>query len=181
MAHEVTGEGLTPKVTPIRFGEGSNDWERWDLPTLRALHRALDESPDRPHHVRLSVLASELGIPEEDRWQLDRAVERLVTAGYIASPALQGGGRRRQYEFVTEIGPEALRILSVWPNAETSIQLLVGVMVAAAAEVEPYSPEEAGRMREVGRFLERQLQTGISGLTSGLGAAIGKALTGGAL
>ncbi|HEY8739626.1 MAG TPA: hypothetical protein VIN56_03415 [Candidatus Dormibacteraeota bacterium] len=52
-------------------------------------------------------------------------------------------------------------------------------MIAAADEVEPYEREEASKMREVARFFDRQLTTGISGLSTGLGTAIGKALTGG--
>ncbi len=89
-------------------------------------------------------------------------------------------GTHRSYPAIVRgLTPAGLRETRRWPTPDSVVRVMVGVMIAAADEVEPYEREEASKMREVARFFDRQLTTGISGLSTGLGTAIGKALTGG--
>src|SRR5258708_32691414 len=83
MADEVPRSGLSARVPPNGWGVGSDDWERYDLPTLTAAQAALDVP--QPEPPRVSLLGRSMGVSDGERWKVGRATQRLTEKGLIDS------------------------------------------------------------------------------------------------
>ncbi len=171
MADEVPRSGLSAKVPPNGWGVGSDDWERYDLPTLTAAQAALDVP--QPEPLRVSLLARSMGVSDEESWKVGRATQRLTEKGLIDSSGIGFADGVDHYpSMIKRVRVSALEALQIWPTRESTARILVAILMSSAEELDATEPAEATARRGAAAVLERLLTAGITGFTSGLGGGL---------
>jgi len=130
-----------------------DSWGPHELPVLIAI-ADWDEGTTSTEPLRLETLTDRLGRPPEGIGRVAKAVGRLVEAGYVNAQKLDYFGAAHPDFMVRGITPLGLEAVGAWPReSDDLVEVLLRALEAQADALQESQPEEASRMRQVGKFL----------------------------
>jgi hypothetical protein len=130
-----------------------DSWGPHELPVLIAI-ADWDEETTTVDFLRLETLTERLGRPPDGIARVAKAVARLVEAGYVSAQTLTYMGAIYPDFMIRGLTPLGLQATGAWPReSDDLVEVLLRTLEAQADALEASQPEEASRIRQVGKFL----------------------------
>ena len=130
-----------------------DSWGPHELPVLIAIAK-WDEETTATNALDLHSLTERLGRPPEATARVAKAVGRLTDAGYVTAQSFTSFGDPYPDFMIRGLTPLGLQAVGAWPReSDDLVEVLLRAIDAQADALQESQPEEASRMRQVGKFM----------------------------